>query len=57
MGCAVLEAAGKNRGGRVPLVNALWYGGGKIGGVLVPVRARVPVVGVPLMEFVLLGIM
>jgi hypothetical protein len=32
------EAAGKNRGGRVPLVNALWYGGGKIGGVLVPVR-------------------
>jgi hypothetical protein len=45
MGCAVLEANGKNRGGRVPLVNALWYGGGKIGGVPVPVRARVPVVG------------
>jgi hypothetical protein len=37
MGCAVLEANGKNRGGGVPRVNARWYGGGKIGGVPVPV--------------------
>ena len=39
-GCEVLEANGKNRGGRVLRMNARLYGGGKIGNVQVPVRAR-----------------
>ena len=40
-GARHLMQTAKNRGGRVLRVDARWYGGGKIGSVPAPVRARV----------------